>query len=93
MMRKLFNGLAVLLVLVLVVGLYRAKSEADSARRRVAELEAEIALLETESRILAAEEALLDSPDRIERLARRYLRMAPPTPEPEGAVLQAAPQP
>lgn len=81
MKRRVFNVVACIMALVLVVGLYRAKSEADSARRRVEDLEAEIARLRTETRVLAAEEAMLDNPARVERLADRYLGLKPPAPE------------
>jgi len=80
MTRRLFNIGGALLALLLIVGLYYAKSEARAARERVAELEAELARLRLETDLLAAEEALLDNPSRIERLARRHLEMAPPTP-------------
>lgn len=77
MRRRWFNVLAALVAAALSVGLYRAKHEADDARRSVAELEREIARLETENRLLAAEAALLERPERIEKLAREHLGMAP----------------
>lgn len=75
-----FNIAAALTALVLAVSLYRAKADAQKARERVAVLEAEVARLETETKVLAAEAALLESPARIDRLARSQLGAAPPEP-------------
>lgn len=78
MKRFWFNGLAALTALLLAVALYRAKSEADAVRARVVMLEAQIAHTRAEAKVLAAEAAMLDSPARIERLAKRHLNMVPP---------------
>ncbi len=78
MKRFWFNSLAALTALLLAVALYRAKSEADAVRARVVALEAQIAHTRAETKVLAAEGAVLDSPARVERLARRHLNMAPP---------------
>jgi cell division protein FtsL len=80
--RRWFHILGAALALVLVVALYRAKTESQQARARVAALEAEIAQLRVDNRLLAAEEALLDDPARIERLARSRLGVEPPQPTP-----------
>lgn len=78
MKRFWFNSAAVVLALLLAVALYRAKSEADAVRARVDMLEAKIAHTRVETKVLAAEGAVLDSPARIERLAKRHLNMVPP---------------
>lgn len=80
--QRLFHLLGGVLALVLVVALYRAKTESREARARVEALQQEIARLRTENRTLAAEEALLDDPARIERIAQARLGVAPPAPTP-----------
>src|SRR3972149_2371201 len=72
-MGKTFNIVAVCLIVILAVGLYKAKSEADRMRAEVAKLEGEGASARAEVKTMAAEAAYLESPKRVETLARREL--------------------
>jgi len=74
-----FVPVALVLVFVLAVGVLKAKTDAQAARRRIADLEAQVAAQRDEARGLAAEVQYLESPGRIEKLARRELKMAPAT--------------
>ncbi len=69
---------ALIVVAVLVVGLYKAKTDAADARAHVRALESDIADARAETRALRAEIAHLESPARIEDLAARNLELAPP---------------
>lgn len=74
-----FVPVAAVLILVLAVGVFKAKTDAAAARRRIAELEAQVAAQRDEAKGLAAEVQYLENPRRIEALARRELKMAPAT--------------
>ncbi len=76
-MSRMFNALAAAVALLLAVGLYKSKTEADAARANVARLHAEVAAAADEIRLLKAEVAHLESPARIEALARAKLGLAP----------------
>lgn len=76
---KWFVPVAIVLIFVMAVGVLKAKTDAAATRRRVAQLELEIATQRDEARGLAAEVQYLESPRRIESLARRELGMAPAT--------------
>lgn len=80
-MSRLFNIGAAVLALLLAIGLYRAKTEADGARARVRQLEGEVAAAQAELKILSAEVAVLENPARIEKLAREKLGLTPATPD------------
>lgn len=69
------TGLCVLLVLVLVV--YLAKTFAGRERTEIARVERQIEQEQRRVRLLQAEVAYLEQPQRLERLARDYLGMAP----------------
>ncbi|MGE3142721.1 MAG: hypothetical protein AB7L65_05330 [Hyphomonadaceae bacterium] len=95
-MKRIFQIAAAVLVTVLVVGLYRAKTEAGAARTRVRALETEIAETQADIRALRAEAATLESPARIEGLARRELHLTPGAAaraQPESALDAALPPP
>ena len=79
-MTRLFNIGAMILALALAIGLYRAKTEADTARARVRQLEGEVAAAKAELKILSAEVAVLESPERVEKLARDKLGLKPAAP-------------
>lgn len=79
-MKRWFDIVAIVLIVVLAVGLYRAKLDADAARDRIAKLEREVAEARDQVRTLAAEAAYLSAPDRIEALARKRLGLTPATP-------------
>jgi cell division protein FtsL len=74
-----FTPVALGVILLLAVGVFKAKADAAAARKRVAELEAQVASQRDEARGLAAEVQFLENPKRIEGLARRELGMAPAT--------------
>ncbi|HEX6859867.1 MAG TPA: cell division protein [Caulobacteraceae bacterium] len=67
--------LAVLLVLMLVV--YLAKTFAGTERSEIAQVERQIATEKVRARLLRAEVAHLEQPERLERLSREYLGMGP----------------
>src|SRR6185312_2810428 len=68
---------AAIIVVVLVVGLYKAKSDASKAEAHVRQLHREIADTEAANRALNAEIAHLESPERVEQLAQEHLQLAP----------------
>jgi cell division protein FtsL len=72
-MSKTFNIIAAALIVLLAVGLYKAKTEADIARARVSTLEAQVEQARAQVKSLSAESAYLENPDRIEKLANRQL--------------------
>jgi cell division protein FtsL len=86
-----FVPVALVLVFVLAVGVLKAKTDAAAARRRIADLETQVAAQRDEARSLAAEVQYLESPDRIEKLARRELKMAPATRKQKKPVEPATP--
>ena len=77
---QLIRGLqivAAILVVVLVVGLYKAKSDASRAEQHVRQLQHDIAETEASSRALRAEIAHLESPANVEQLAEQHLDASP----------------
>ena len=66
-----------LLIVVLVIGLYKAKADASKTEAHVRALQTQIADREAQMRALRAEIAQLESPARIEALAERHLGVAP----------------
>lgn len=62
-----------LLIVVLAIGLYKAKTDAARTEAHVRQLQTDIAEGEAELRALRAEIAHLESPERIENLAERHL--------------------
>lgn len=72
-MRRALHALAVVIIVVLVVGLYKAKTDASRAAANVRALEAEISEAQADLRALRAEIAHLESPERVEALAERHL--------------------
>lgn len=79
-MMKFFNLAAFVLAVALAIGLYRMKTEADAARARVIELEQQVATAKAELKTLAAEVAVLESPARVEAMAKQRLGLTPATP-------------
>lgn len=73
MSRRSLHILAGVLIVVLVVGLYKAKSDAAKAQAHVRDLQGQIESTEADMRALRAEIAHLESPARVEALARREL--------------------
>jgi cell division protein FtsL len=75
-----FRTLNVLLasaLLVLAVGVNLAKTFAGKERNEIGRTEREIAKEGQHIRVLEAEVAHLEQPERLERLSRAYLSMAP----------------
>ena len=95
-MGRFFNIVAVVVAIALAIGLYRAKTEADAARARVADLERQVSSAQAEIKTLAAEVAVLESPARIEALAKQRLGIGPATPQqvrPETELSKTSAQP
>jgi cell division protein FtsL len=64
-------------LLILAVGVNLAKTIAGRERNEIAGVEADIGKEKQRIRMLEAEVAHLEQPERLERLARGYLAMAP----------------
>lgn len=64
---------AAVLIVVLAIGLYKAKSDAAKTEAHVRTLERQIGDTEADMRALRAEIAHLESPERVEGLAERHL--------------------
>lgn len=77
MTRRALHILAAIIIVVLAVGLYKAKSDAAKAQAHVRALEAEIDTAEADLRALRGEIARLESPARIARLAEQHLGRNP----------------
>jgi cell division protein FtsL len=87
---------AIALIVVLVVGLYKAKTDAARTSAHVRELEAAVETEEARVRALRGEVARLESPERVERLARERLGVEPGSeanPLPERAIAEQLPPP
>ena len=69
------TGIAVLLVLMFV--LYLTKTLAGTERSQIAQIEREISSERARARLLRAEVAHLEQPERLERLSREFLGMEP----------------
>ncbi len=74
---RLVNILGAGLLLVLVVGLYLAKTFAGGERADIAQTEASIADEQRRIRLLQAEVSYLEQPERISRLSEQYLGLQP----------------
>lgn len=72
-LRRGLHIAAVIVIIVLAVGLYKAKTDASKTHAHVRALETQISETEASMRALRAEIATLESPARIEALAERYL--------------------
>ena len=78
------GGLAFFIVLAL--GVYMVKAGAGRDRAQIALIERQILVEQTRLRLLRAEVAHLEQPERIERLAAAYLGMGPTSPKNEATV-------
>lgn len=74
---RYFVPVASVVILIMAVGVFKAKTDAAATRKRVTALEQSVAEKRDEARGLAAEVQYLENPKRIEALARRDLGMAP----------------
>ncbi|MGD9967729.1 MAG: septum formation initiator family protein [Hyphomonadaceae bacterium] len=72
-LKRVLQVAAAVLIVVLAVGLYRAKSDAAKTEADVRRLNGEIAEREARLRELRAEIAELESPARIEQLSEQRL--------------------
>lgn len=68
-LRRTLHILALVLIIALAVGLYKAKTDAAATEAHVRQLQRDIAEGEADLRALRAEIAELESPERVERLA------------------------
>jgi len=88
-------GGAFLVVLVLAVYFFKAGAGAEGAQ--IADTTRQIAAEQQRVRLLRAELARLESPERLEQLSTQYLGMAPVSPKKEAApdtlINLVAPQP
>jgi cell division protein FtsL len=65
------------MLLVLAVGVNLAKTLAGRERNEIGQVESDISKERQRIRVLEAEVAHLEQPERLERLSRAYLAMAP----------------
>ena len=72
-LRRTLHFLALVLIIALAIGLYKAKTDAAATEAHVRALQNDIAEGEADMRALRAEIAELESPERIERLAQDRL--------------------
>lgn len=79
-MTRVINMLAVIVLVAVAFGLYRAKTEARGDRARVAALELQLAEAHENVLILRNEIAHLERPERLRELARDHLGLAPVDP-------------
>jgi cell division protein FtsL len=76
-MRRALHIIMALLVVVLVVGLYKAKTDAAQTEAHVRQLQHQIADEESDQRALKAEIAHLESPQNVQQLAQSHLELTP----------------
>lgn len=76
-MRRALHIVMALLVIVLVVGLYKAKTDASKTEAHVSQLQHQIADEESDQRALKAEIAHLESPEHVQALAQDHLELTP----------------
>ena len=76
-MKRALNIFMAALIVVLAVGLYKAKSDASKARAHVLELERQIADTQADMRALRADIARLESPEHIAELAAANTQLEP----------------
>lgn len=74
------NYAGLVIVVFLCFALYSVNYETQAARDRLAEVEREVADAGEHLRVLNAEWSLLNQPDRLERLAARFLDLEPISP-------------
>ena len=73
MSRRALHILAGVLIVLLAVGLYKAKTDAAKAEAHVRDLQTQVEESEADLRALRAEIAHLETPARVESLAERHL--------------------
>ena len=73
LLRRGLYAVAAVIIVALVVGLYKAKTDAARTEAHVRQLQEQIAQSEADLRALRAEIAALESPARVEGLAKDHL--------------------
>lgn len=76
-MRRALHIAALVIIALLTVGLYKAKTDAAQARAHVTQLEHDIADTQADMRALRAEIAHLETPEHVEQLAQQQLGLHP----------------
>jgi len=74
---RVVNVFAAIVLVVLMVGVYLAKTRAARDSAAIARIEHQMVSERNSIRMLKAEAARLENPERIEKLAVEYLAMAP----------------
>jgi cell division protein FtsL len=74
---RLFDLVAFLVLVALILGVYLAKTIAGRERAEIASAERQIEAEKGQIRVLNAEVAHLEEPARIQKLSETYLGMAP----------------
>ena len=74
---RMIDLIALSLLICLILGVYLAKTIAGGERAKIAGVERQIVAERARIRLLQAENAALERPDRIERLSETYLGLAP----------------
>jgi|CXWL01.1.fsa_nt_gi cell division protein FtsL len=72
-LRRALHVAAALLVVVLVIGLYKAKTDAAKTEAHVRQLQTRIEDSQADMRALRAEIATLESPGHVESMAQQHL--------------------
>ncbi|MEP3892371.1 MAG: hypothetical protein ABJN69_18060 [Hellea sp.] len=75
--RRMTGFLLFLIGVALTVGLYYVKTRAQTARKHAVKIERQIAQEEASLRVLRAEIAYLENPDRLKSLSEAYLGLQP----------------
>ena len=75
--RRMTGFLLFLIGVALTVGLYYVKTRAQTARKQAVKLERQIAQEEASLRVLQAEIAYLESPERLSELSKAHLGLEP----------------
>jgi cell division protein FtsL len=87
---RVVNVFAAIVLVVLMVGVYLAKTRAARDSAAIAKIERQMVAERNAIRMLKAEAARLENPERIEKLAVEYLAMAPSKAEREAAPAELA---
>ena len=87
---RVVNVFAAVVLVVLMVGVYLAKTRAAKDSAAIARIERQMVGERNAIRMLKAEAARLENPERIEQLAVEHLAMAPSTAEREAAPTELA---
>jgi cell division protein FtsL len=95
-LRRVLHIVAAVLIVVLAIGLYKAKTDAARTETHVRQLQSQVDESEADLRALRAEIAHLESPARIETMAEQHLGITVGSESatlPESAINQRLPAP